>query len=388
MVLRAFVLAALVGCGGCQTLAFYGQAVNGQWQLMRAGEDVSALIASPATDEGLRARLQYVGEILGFAQETLRLEVSGRYTRYVALDREYVLWNVFAAEEFSTRGHTWCYPIAGCAVYRGFFSRERAQLEATRMLLRRYEVAITGVPAFSTLGWFDDPLLSTFLFWPAHDVAALLIHELTHGRVFVGGDSSFNESYATFVEGEGVRALLESRHDAAGLVAFRAKQRAQERMTRFLLRWRDELTTLYRQPYPPMAKRFLKAELLQAMRDCYLEHSDALDGGGRRAWILAGLDNADLVPLATYADHVPAFTALFRTHEQSWGAFHAAVERLAKLGRTEREAELERLSDQQVAHAADDRDTDQVQCETFAHHVADGEPAGAEHDDIRRRRDG
>ncbi|NJN52888.1 MAG: aminopeptidase [Gammaproteobacteria bacterium] len=241
--------ALLILLAGCETVSFYQQAAKGQMQLASQGRSVADLIAADDTDHRLRRQLVEISAVLGFAQASLGLPVGGRYEEYVALDRPYVMWNLFAAPEFSTRGHEWCYPIAGCATYRGYFDRPHADRIARRLRARTFDVAVLGVPAYSTLGWFDDPLLSTFVGWPDAAVAALLIHELSHSRNFVAGDATFNESYATFVEFEGLRAWLASRGREAELAALRNQHRVRERFTSFLLQWRAVFDDLYGQPY-------------------------------------------------------------------------------------------------------------------------------------------
>ncbi len=376
----------MLGLAGCQSAEFYHQAVRGQWQLMRAAQDVATLIDDPDTDADLRRQLELVNATLRFARDELGLDSGTRYQRYVDVRRPYVLWNLFAAGEFETQGHEWCYPVAGCAVYRGYFKHELAQRNADRLRAAGLDVAVVGVPAYSTLGWFDDPLLSSFVKWPERDIAALLIHELAHSRNFIAGDAQFNESYAAIVEVEGVRAWLQARGERAEVETFKRERRARERTTRFLLNWRAALDELYAQPYNEFARRQLKHAMFDAMKRCYRANARVLDQGRRGAWFEAGLDNADLVPLATYEGLAPAFSALFEA-SGNWQAFHRAVGHLKDLAPNERAAQLKSLGEQYVAQRTDHDDADHVQCESLAHHVGDRESTGAEHDDIGRGRD-
>ena len=198
-------LLLLPGLVGCETLGFYQQAIWGQWRIMRERVPLDDALTNGATDAGTREQLQVATGLLDFAEEALLLPVAERYRSFVQLDRDYVVWNVFAAEPYNLDAGYWCYPIVGCAPYRGYFDEARAQRAAERLERRGMEIYLGGVPAYSTLGWFDDPLLSTFLHWPEADLASLLFHELAHGRVWAAGDTAFNESFASFVGEEGAR---------------------------------------------------------------------------------------------------------------------------------------------------------------------------------------
>ncbi len=379
---------ALVTLCGCATLSFYGQAVRGQWSVGTSGRDIDALIAETSTDEALRGRLETARDILTFAESDLGLSAGKRFGKYVALNRRYVVWNVFAAPEFSIDAHYWCYPIVGCAVYRGYFDRADAEREALRMRARGFDVAIGGVAAYSTLGWFADPLLSTFIDRPDAELAALLFHELAHGRVFVPGDSEFNESYASFVEDEGVALWLAYANRGDELAAFETQRHADQRTSAFLQRWREALSDLYAIGGDTFALRIVKDEMFEAMKACYLANSAALDGGRRRRWARGHIGNADFVPLVTYDGLKDVFGVLFRNAGGDWLRFHREVAALGELNAEERSVEIDRLREQQPAHHADQGGTNQVECEALSYHVANGESTRTEHDDVGRGRDG
>ena len=163
---------------GCDTLSFYGQAAKGQIQILRTKVPVEDLLSQTEIDDKLRAQLLLSQEIVDFADTHIGLSGGGRYRSYVDLQREYVVWNVFAAQPYRMEGKSWCYPIVGCAPYRGYFAEDAAQQLASELQQLGYETYIGPVPAYSTLGWFKDPILSSFIHWPAPDLASLLIHEL------------------------------------------------------------------------------------------------------------------------------------------------------------------------------------------------------------------
>ena len=210
------IAGAVLPLSGCYLL----QAAGGQMEISAKREPIAEVIADAATPPQLRARLEYVANARDFASRELGLPDNESYRSYADLDRPYVVWNVFAAPEFSVEPRRWCFPIAGCVVYRGYFSEEAAQHYASRLRRRGDDAAVGGVAAYSTLGHFKDPVLSTMLGWSDAQLAATLFHELAHQVVYVPGDSEFNESFATVVEEAGLERWLTERRRSQELVAW------------------------------------------------------------------------------------------------------------------------------------------------------------------------
>ena len=388
----AALLAAVLAAAGCQSLGYYAQAAWGQVWLLQQRQPVERLLqdlsetADPKAVE-LRERLAYSQRVLGFAETALGLPVGRNYRAYVELERPYVVWTLFAAPELSLEPVTWCYPIVGCAPYRGYFSETAANLEAARLQRRGMDVHLGGVAAYSTLGWFADPLLSSFIYWSDAGLAELLFHELAHGAVWLPGDVAFNESFATFVGAQGLvafRSAGEAAPAATGEVSSRAAWRG---LLQLLEATRERLDALYRSEQPPAAQYRHKQRLVDGARGCYQAHREML-GGGRFDELMAGLNNAVLVSISTYEDLVPAFEQLFLEQDADWPRFFEAVRALVEQPDDDRRSRLERLRDQQIAEQGDDHDAEQIQCEAFFRHGGDGEAVGAEHDDIRRGRHG
>lgn len=384
----------MLGAGGCQTVGYYAQAVSGQMRLVRERRPVEAVIAelvaapdSHSRDQAVLTGLTVSGRIVAFAEAAMGLPAAGRFASYVELPDSHVVWNVFAAPELALTPRTWCYPFVGCAPYRGYFKRHDALRFASRLQQRGLEVHVGGVAAYSTLGWFDDPLLSSFVTWPEGDLAELLIHELAHGRVWVRGDVGFNEAYATFVGRQGAVDWLISQHGLDAARAHRQHHRATQHMMSFLLAVRASLQRTYDSDIDTPAKRAEKAAVLSWARTCYLRNRQQL-GSGRFDSVMERINNAYLVSVATYRDLVPGFAALFDDAGRQWPAFFARVEALARLPRAERDARMVALTHQHEAHAGDDDGADEIQCEPFPGHDVDAEPTRAEHDDVGRRRHG
>jgi predicted aminopeptidase len=392
--LRAFALILLGGCwlliGGCETLGYYSQAVLGQAGLLSRRQSVPVVVSelqrtsqSDAIARRRVAGLRASQEILEFAEVELALDTGNRYRSYVELTTPHVVWNVFAAPELDLQARSWCYPMIGCAPYRGYFSETRAERYANKLAARGFDVYLGGVAAYSTLGWFDDPLLSSFIDWPEANLAELLVHELAHGQVWVKGDVEFNEAFATFVGRRGATRWIEQRRGSAAVRDYLARRHEWRSMVEFLLGTRTALQRVYLSEKSDVDKRHEKEVVLARARACYESHKSGL-GAGRYDSLMADINNAYLVSLATYQDNVPAFAALYAERPGDWTAFYAAVAELAGLNPEVRSARVAELREQQIAHAGDDQRAYQVQCEAFTSHGFDAEATGAEHDDVRR----
>ena len=357
---------------GCETLHFYQQAVAGQWQLLNARSSLDQLARSAIADEATLQRLARAQEVLDFAQGTVGLAAQGRYSSYVSLQRDYVVWNVFAAPAFDLSGEQWCYPLVGCAPYRGYFHEADARALAVQYETKGYETYVGGVPAYSTLGWFNDPLLDTFIFWPDADLAALLIHELAHGRVWVRNDVAFNESFAEFVGQTGAQQWLYEQGLGQDWQVAQQQRSQGRRFRQFLVQAKSQLQNLYEttpQPQLPEAK----GSAVAAWQACYQVHKDVLGGGRYDELMQSHFNNALLVSVGTYADYLGSFAALYRQSGEVWAEFFRAVDALAELDPPAREIRLQLLAEQQHTHTADDKNTEQVNCETFLSHRSDGE---------------
>ena len=319
MMRRLALLALLPLLAGCETAAYYGQAISGHLQIMSAARPVDEWLADPATGAELRERLRLARRVREFASRELALPENGSYTKYAKLDRPFVVWNVFAAPEFSVTARQECFPFTGCVQYRGFFSEDAARAHAARLKAQGYDVYVGGVPAYSTLGWFDDPLLSTFIGYPEPQLARLVFHELAHQVAYAPDDTTFNESFAVTVEQEGVRRWLQAEGRPGELDAFREAQARRQRLADRVKEARERLAELYAQDLPPAAMREKKAEAFARLRAEY------------PAIVPAEPTNAYLVSVALYTELVPAFEKLLR-EAPSLPAFYARVKELAKSG--------------------------------------------------------
>ena len=337
---RWLVLLALTWLlGGCANLNYYRQLAVGQVELLQARQPISQLLADPATPAQLQQRLALALQARDFASAQLKLPDNPSYRLYADIQRPFVLWNLFATEEFSLAAQTACFPIAGCVAYRGYYQAAEAQAAAARLKQQGLDTYVAGVEAYSTLGWFDDPLLSSMLQWNDQRLAALIFHELAHQRLYVSDDSSFNESFASFVEQQGLRQWLTHRGETELDVSGR---RQREQFIALLLAARERLAALYASDLPVAALRAGKQAEFARLRANYRQlRAEQWGGPGRYdGWISAPLNNARLLPFGLYEQWVPAFAALFKRCGGDWARFYERVEQLAELPPPQRHAAL------------------------------------------------
>jgi predicted aminopeptidase len=327
MKLRTFLfLACLPVVSGCETLSYYSQAIRGQMGLMNAARPLEAWLADPATPADLRGRLQAAQSIRQFGSRRLALPQNGSYGSYAELGRPYAVWNVYAAPRFSVEPKQECFPFAGCVSYRGFFSEEEARSQAARLRAEGYDVHVGGVPAYSTLGWFDDPLLSTFIRYPDVQLARLVFHELAHQRVYLKGDTTFNESFAVTVEEEGVRRWLEAEGRGGELEALRAARLRRQEFAARVAQTRERLAGLYR-------AKLSEEAMLAGKREEYAKLRAAYPG-----IVPPEPSNAYLASIALYTQLVPQFERLLAACGGELKPFYDRVDALAALGRDARAA--------------------------------------------------
>lgn len=337
-VLALGVFAALAG--GCGQLGYYAQAAHGQWAVLADARPLDAWLGDPAVDPKLKARLAVARELRRFAVRELALPDNGSYTHYADIQRPYVLWNVVAAPELSLKPRQWCFPVAGCVSYRGYYSQAAAEEMAAGLRAQGEDVQVSGVPAYSTLGWFDDPFLSTFIHLSDAELARLLFHELAHQVVYVAGDTQFNESFSTAVEEAGVERWLAARGDAQARERHAQATHRRAGFLALLQKHRAALDGNYKGAGDDAAKRARKAAIFAALREEYQTLKASWGGyAGYDRWFDARLGNAHLAAVAAYHDLVPGFKALLE-QEKGFAPFFAAVRCLAQLERGERRRRL------------------------------------------------
>lgn len=340
-VLRLLLGVALAGgLAGCASLGYYAQLARGQMELLSRREPIAGLIADETRDAQLRRRLALVLDARRFAVTDLHLPDNASYTLYADLGRAYAVWNVLVTPEFSLAPVESCFPLVGCLAYRGHYRREHAERQAAQFRAQGHDVAISGIAAYSTLGWFDDPVLNTMLHWSDAVLVATVFHELAHQALYVPDDTVFNESMARFVERQGLREFFFAGH--IGEAASHADHRRQDAFVRLLLDARRELEALYAQPLPETEMRARKAAAFARLKSGYAHLRDTQWHGDRAydAWFDRDLNNAHLLGVGLYDEFVPAFERLYALVGRDWPRFYAACADLGRLDPGTRRARL------------------------------------------------
>jgi predicted aminopeptidase len=345
------VLAAATLClsAGCSTLSYYAQSVDGHLRLLQAARPVPEWLADAQTPPPLKERLSLSQRMRDFAVSELGLPDNASYRRYADLQRGAAVWNVVAAPELSLQLKTWCFPVVGCVGYRGYFDRAAAETLAAQLRAEGLEVAVYGVPAYSTLGalpgdWMADPLLSTFINHPEGELARLIFHELAHQVAYAKDDTMFNESFATAVERIGGERWLSAHSSAQARVDYAAFDARRQDFRALTGAARAQLDALYSSDAGDAHKRVEKQAILARLQADYQAIKTTRWGGfsGYDGWF-ARANNASLGVLAAYNELVPAFERLFEREGHDFGRFHAEVQRLADLPKAQRRAALNNL---------------------------------------------
>ena len=331
----------LSACAAMQTVDYYWQSAAGQFDLLSRARSIHDVI-DETDDAGLKIRLTRIRDMRTFASRELGLPANGSYTRYTDLGRPYVAWNVFATPELSLTPRSWCFPVAGCVNYRGYFKETEAKDEADRLKSDGEDVYVGAVPAYSTLGYFDDPILSSFVRWPETDVARLIFHELAHQLIYLPGDSVFNESYASMVEEVGLERWLTAQHSGE-LLAQVERTKRQRAMFRTLVgETRLRLAAIYASKGSAAQKRRQKADAFAAMKHAYDEAKTSDPGlAGYERWFDNTPNNASLTAIALYSDRVPAFREILREEGDDLGRFYRRVRELTRMPKDQRERILD-----------------------------------------------
>ncbi len=334
-----FVAMLSVLASACADVRYLAHVSHGEMQIAHARQPLDKVIAAPTTDPELARRLALARDARRFASQRLGLPDNRSYTSYVDLHRPYVVWNVFAAPRYSVDPVLHCFPIAGCVPYRGYFDEARAHTEAARLRAKGDDVFVGGVAAYSTLGWFADPILSSMLRWDDDELAGTIFHELAHQLFYVKDDTAFNESFATFVQREGLREWRAARGLAP---SDERRQRSDDVFVKLVLDLRERLRQLYAGDGDKTAMEAGKQAEFADFRARYRQWRDthSPDDHAHDAFVAAPLNNASLLPFGLYDQWVPAFAALFVQSDSQWPMFYARVRMLARESKTSRQRDL------------------------------------------------
>lgn len=351
-----FLLAMGCAVAGCETSHYYHQAISGEYEILKHRQPIAALLTDPKTDPKLKQKFELIIQLRAFAERELKLPVNKHYLTYVDLQRPFAVWNVHAAPVLSLEPKKWWYPLVGRLKYRGYFLEKEARAYGERLAQEGEDVYVEGVEAYSTLGWFADPLMNTFIYHAEPDLAETIFHELTHQRVFLGGDTDFNEAFATTVAEEGVRRWYLAKGDEPGYQRYLTELQRNRQFVELIMNTRARLLALYGDPKKPNSVSSLdlsagapwmlaeKARIISELRSGY-EKLKASWGGyaAYDGWFGRSLNNAQLNTIAVYYLLVPGFQKMLRSEGGDLEHFYKAVRDLRKLGKEERHRYLQKL---------------------------------------------
>lgn len=327
----------LPGLTSCSTLSYYLQSMHGHFSMLHVAKPIDEWLQDPATSQRLRQQLARVQQIRLYAERELHLPNNRSYTTYADLQRPFVVWNVFSTPELSLQLTEWCFVVVGCVNYRGYYEERQAQQYAEQQRRQGLDALVMGVPAYSTLGWFDDPVLNTFVMLPEPELARMIFHELAHQVVFVKGDTVFNESFATAVELAGVEQWLKTQPDSAMRQRYEEYRARQHDFLHLLQQAKWALTSVYSATDSVDIKRHAKEQIFSHLRTEYERVKREQWGGfsGYDRFFAQPLNNAHLAAVGVYTERVPAFLALLK-QQGDWPSFFARVQQIAALPQDQR----------------------------------------------------
>ncbi|MDZ7803339.1 aminopeptidase [Thiohalophilus sp.] len=331
----------LTTLSGCSSFSYYLGAVNGHAGILNQQRPVSEVIADPTTRAELRSALLDIQRARQFAVEALQLPDNDSYRYYADIEREYAVWNVIATPELSVEPRRWCFLFAGCLNYRGYFSERQANDYAAGLEQAGYDTYVAGARAYSTLGWFDDPLLNTMLLRDEARRIGIVFHELAHQKLYLADDPAFNESFAVFIEQEGVKRWFVAQERPQAYARYRQTLERRRQFHALLLATRQRLKPLYASDLNDADKRAKKQQYFAQLKRDYQTLKQ--QWGGYEAydnWMQQPLNNAHLALVATYREQVAGFAQLLDSLDGDLTAFYTAVERLARLSPEQRKRAL------------------------------------------------
>lgn len=323
-----FLFTALIS--GCSTVNYYAQSIQGQFEIIQKRQDINPLLSSRKLSNSLRNRLETVLELREFSTAQLGLPNNNSYLSYADLERDYVIWNIFATEEFSLSPIKWCYLVVGCLGYRGYFSETEAKQHAMKLKEQGYDIYLGGVSAYSTLGWFDDPVLNTMLRWSDIQLATVMFHELAHQQLYIKNDTQFNESYAEAIATIGVTKWLEKSTDNKLLSEYVQSQSQEKQFISLVMKYKTVLDELYRSETDKRQMLIQKEVIFKQMQNEYKILRRHWKKDRYAHWFSTGLNNAKLAAIVTYQQYTSSFINIFNKLDRDLERFYSLIKSLSQ----------------------------------------------------------
>ena len=340
----SFLILSTLTVSACTSFGYYMDLMAGHSELLEQQKPVTEILAEKDIKPKLRKLLEMSQDMRDFASKSLHLPENDSYRTYADIKRPFAVWNVVAAKEFSVKPKKWCFLLVGCLSYKGYFTKEAASAYANELKEQGYDVYVAGAKAYSTLGWFDDPLLNTMMYNSEARRAGIIFHELAHQVVYIDNDSAFNEAFATTVEQEGIRRWLEKKEKSNQYDKYLLNKNRDSQLNQLLQKTREKLQALYKTKVSDKEKRQEKKNIFVLMQKEYQQLKDTWDGyDAYDKWMAQELNNAHLLLIATYHDLVPTFKAMLKTQNNDLKKFYVVVEQLGKLDKEKRTQRLRKF---------------------------------------------
>lgn len=345
-----FLILAALTVSACSSFGYYLDLMEGHSELLEKRKPIKDILADKSTDQKLRKLLEKSQKIRNFASKSLNLPENDSYRMYADLKRRYAVWNVIAAKEFSIKPKKWCFLFVGCLSYRGYFSKSDAIAYSKALKKEGYDVYVAGANAYSTLGWFDDPLLNTMMYKSEARRAGIIFHELAHQVLYIDDDSAFNEAFATTVEQEGIKRWMLKNRKNNDYETYLADKKRDSEFNLLLRETRGELKNLYQEKLSDKIKREKKADIFSLMQKEYTKLK--VKWGGYKAydkWMSQEINNSHLLLISTYHELVPVFKALLKKENNNMDSFYLVVEEIGDLNKNERQKSFDSIRQKQKA---------------------------------------
>lgn len=333
----SFALLLMMTSNSCSTLSYYRQSITGHFDILIKSRPIEAMLKNNDLTAELRKKLLQSIKIRKYASDVLFLPANDSYSSYVDLDRKYVLWNIVATPEFSLEPLKWCYLIVGCLTYRGYFSKDDATMYAEQLKSKGYDVHVAGVTAYSTLGWFDDPVINTMLQYDFTFLAKVIYHELAHQLIYFADDTEFNEAFADTVAEHGVRRWLTDENLNKEVEDFEQSLLREKQFNQLVLKYKVKLENLYQSSQAKNLLLFKKETIFRDMKSDYEKLRISWNGhDDYKTWFDSELNNAKLALVLTYKDLVPEFFEILNRENFNLEHFYQAISQLENCNKTER----------------------------------------------------
>ncbi len=341
ILLTLVAVSMTITLSSCSTILYYQQSASGQLQLLRAQQDLTTILQSPDTSTELKQRLQIIAGIRNFASDILKLPNNNSYRSYADIGRRYIVWNIFVTPALSMEPHKSCFLLVGCLSYRGYFKKKDALAYVDDMEKKNFDVYLGGVTAYSTLGWFNDPILNGMLERSDIELARLIFHELAHQQLYIRDDTEFNEAFADAVALIGLDSWLEAHTTEQQRHKFERELIREEQFTTLVLSYRKQLTTLFQSDIADAYKLAKKKSIYRELQQEYESLRTAWGGHNEYDnWFAHKLNNAKLAAVSTYRNLVPLFLTAYKASGKDMTAFYSRME---KIGHCKRERRRELL---------------------------------------------